>query len=185
MKKLLASVLAAAVLCAAAAACAATYNAGTYYTLDYDDSFTLDDTTYTDESHASYTWLFRLFDAQMTIDASWDYASGYAGVNMYEMNAPEREAYVADMLALFADNNAAYVDDITSVSGYPFYIFSIEGDEGAYYYAETLINGDSASLCAYYQNEFAMLDDALLETLEEVLITIRPVEEQTGDSREP
>jgi hypothetical protein len=184
MKKRIALTLLALLLCTAALASAGTYSAGAYYTLDYDDGYTLDDTTYTGDTNAEYIWLFMLFDAQITIDAALEPATGYEGVNLYEMNEAEREAYVADTMEVFADSNAAYVDDVTSVSGYPFYIFSMDDGDGAYYYAETLIEGTSVNLLAYYRDDTATLDAALLTALEEVLITIRPADDVSVEKAE-
>ncbi len=176
MKKIVALTLAALLALSTGFASAATYTAGRYYTMDYDDqAFWLDDTSYTGENADDYIWLYMLYDDSMVIDAALAPAYGYEGVNLYEADEDEREAYVAETLESFADYNAVYVDALTSVSGYPFYIFSMEGEDGPYYFGETIIGGTSVNLSCYYSDEAAP-DDALLEALERLLITIRPAE---------
>ena len=177
MKKLVALTLAAMLAFSLSAACAATYTAGQYYTLDYPDGMTLDDASYTADTTDDYIWLYMLYDGTMVVDAALEPATGYEGVSLYEASQTERDAYVQDTLDAYADVNAVYVDEVTSVSGYPFYIYSMEDSDGLYYRAETLIDGTSVNLCAYYRDATVALDEALLNTLMEVLITVRPVDE--------
>ncbi len=176
MKKIVALTLAALLVFSIGFASAATYTAGKYYTMDYDaHAFLLDDTSYTEENTDDYKWLYMLYDDNMVIDAVLVPAYGYEGVNLYECDEDEREAYVAVTLESFSIYNAVYVDSLTSVSGYPFYIFSMDEGDGPYYYGETIIGGTSVTLTGYY-DDGAAPDDALLEALEELLITIRPAE---------
>lgn len=177
MKKIVALTLAALLVFSIGFAFAATYTAGKYYTMDYDaHAFWLDNTSNTEENTDDYKWLYMLYDDNMVIDAVLVPAYGYEGVNLYEADEDEREAYVAETLESFAEYNAVYVDALTSVSGYPFYIFSMEDEDGPYYFGETIIGGTSVNLNCYYSDKTAEPDDALLEALEELLITIRPAE---------
>jgi hypothetical protein len=181
MKKLVALTLAVLLVLSATFASAATYSAGNYYTLDYDDSLTLDHTTYNGDTTDDYIWLFMLYNEMYMVDAALEPAPGYEGVSLYEADEDAREAYVAETLDTFADSNAAYVDALTSVSGYPFYVYSMEDSDGVYYYGETIISGTSVNLCCYYFDTAAKLDDTLLEAFERLLITIRPVD-TAGDA---
>ncbi|MEA4999618.1 MAG: hypothetical protein VB087_09555 [Candidatus Limiplasma sp.] len=157
-------------------AAAATYVAGEYYTIDYPDTLTLDDTTYSDEHTEDSRWLFLLYDDDYLIDATLNRVTDYEGESLYNADQAERDAYVADTLAAFADDNIELVREITTVSGFPFYIYSREGTDGVFYYAETIANGTSVNFTAYYADAARPLDNDLLETLTEVLITLRPTE---------
>lgn len=178
MKRLAALTLAILLaLALAAPALADTYAAGQYFTVDYPDDLTLDDATYTGDTTNDYIWLFMLYNDQHVIDASLSPATGYENVSLYEATQEERDAYLADMLDAYADSNAVFVDTLTTVSGFPFYIYTMDDGDGAYYYAQTIINGTSVDLCAYYQDVETAPDQALLDKLAEVLITLRPVDE--------
>ena len=183
MKKLVALTLAALLAFTLTAASAATYTAGAFYTLDYPDDLTLDDTSYTDETTDSYIWLYMLYNEDYTIDAALEPVAGYEGKTLYEMTEDERDAYLDFALEDFADYNAEYVDDVTSTSGFPFLVFTMDEGDGVYYFAETLINGTSVNLCCYYNDADTAPDDALLLMFEQVLITIRPVEEADGAAK--
>lgn len=187
MKRLAALALALLLALSAASAVAQTYTAGQFYTLDYPDDLTLDNETYTEDTTEDYIWLF-LLSGDITIDAALTPAEGYEGVNLYEATEEQRQAYLDDMLDLYADDSAAYVDTLTSVGGYPFYIYSMEDSEdGPYYYAETLIQGTSVNFCCYYNDESAGLDQDLLDSFMTVLATVRPVDEadSQGADAEP
>ena len=158
-----------------------TYTAGQYYTIDYNDELTLDNTSYTSENTADNLWLFMLYNDDYLIDAALSAASGYEGVSLYDADQSVRDAYKDDTLEAFADENIAFVDEVTTVSGFPFYIFSMDGSDGAYYYAETIANGSSVNFCCYYNDATATLDDALLQNFETMLITLRPAEDTGTD----
>lgn len=177
MKKLFALTLAALLAFTLTAATAATYTAGNFYTLDYPDDLTLDDTSYTGETTDSYIWLYMLSNEDYAIDAALEPVVEYAGKSLYEMTQEERDAYVDFALTDFATDNAEYVDEVTSTSGFPFLIFTMDSGDGTYYFAETLIEGTSVNLCCYYNDADSAPDDALLQAFEQVLITIRPVDE--------
>ena len=157
------------------AAVAETYTAGSYYTIEYPDTLTLDDTSYTDESTADNTWLFMLEGDDYLIDASIGAVEGYEGVSLFSASDDVRETYVADTLDAFSDDNPALADTLETASGIPFYIYSMEGSDGAYYYAETLANGVSVNFYCYYHDSDLPLDSDLLTALEDVLGTFKPV----------
>ncbi|HNW87029.1 MAG TPA: hypothetical protein PLP25_06510 [Candidatus Limiplasma sp.] len=174
MKKIAALSLALLLALSLTVASAQTYTAGSYYTIDYPDTLTLDDTSYTDENTADNTWLYMLEGEDYLIDASISTASGYEGFSLYSASDADRQAYVDDTLDAYADDNAALVDTLT-VGNIPFYIFSMEDSDGPYYYAETLANGASINFCCYYSDAGATPDEALLKDLETVLGTFKPV----------
>lgn len=178
MKKLATLTLALLMLLSLAntAAAATTYSAGSYYTIDYADELNLDDVSYADESTDDYQWLFLLYNDTYLIDASLSRVTGYEGESLYNATQEERDAYVADTLDAYADDNAQLTRELTTVSGFPFYIFSLEGSDGAYYLAETIANGTSVNLYAYYADASKPLDQELLEKFTELLITLRPTE---------
>lgn len=183
MKKLVALTLAALLAFTLTAATAATYTAGKFYTLDYPDDLTLDDTSYTDETTEDYIWLYTLYNEDYRMDAALEPVTGNEGKSLYEMTEAERDAYLDFALEDFTEFNAEYVDDVTSTSGYPFLVFTMDEGDGAYYFAETLIDGTSVNLCCYYNDVDAAPDDALLLMFEQVLITIRPVDAADGAAK--
>ena len=156
------------------AAVAETYTAGSYYTIEYPDTLTLDNTSYTDESTEDSTWLFMLEGDDYLIDANIGKVEGYEGVSLFSASDEVRETYVADTLDAFADENPALADTLETASGVPFYIYSMEGSDGAYYYAETIANGVSVNFYCYYHDSELALDSDLLTAFEDVLGTFKP-----------
>ena len=175
MKKLAALTLALLLTMSLTAACAQTYTAGNWFSVDYADSLTLDDTSYTGDNTDDYRWLFTLSDDTYLIDASLNTAEGYEGVSLYSATADDRDAYVQDTLDAFADDQAELVQTVELDNGIPFYIFSMEDSDGPYYYAETIANGNSLNFCCYYADANTALDDALLGKLVTLLKTFKPV----------
>jgi len=157
------------------AAAAETYTAGSYYTIEYpDDTLTLDDTSYTEDSTEDSTWLFMLEGDDYLIDASIGKLDGYEGVSLYSASDEDKAAYVADTLEDFADESPALADTLNTASGVPFYIYSLESSDGAYYYAETIANGVSVNFCCYYNDTELPLDADLLAAFESILSTFQP-----------
>ena len=185
MKKLAALTLALLMTLSLTAAFAQTYTAGQYYTIDYNDDLTLDNTSYTSENTTDNRWLFMLYNDDYLIDAALSAASGYEGVSLYAADQTVRDAYVDDTLEAYADENIQFVEELTTVSGFPFYVFSMDGSDGAYYYAETIANGSSVNFCCYYNDANAALDDTLLQNFAEMLITLRPAEETDESASTP
>lgn len=174
MKRLLCLTLALLLsLSLTAAAQAERYTAGTYYTIEYPDSLTLDDTSYTDENSEDYTWLFLLQGDDYLIDASLSPADGYEGVSLFSQDEADRQAYVDQTLEDYSAYGIALVDTLT-VENVPFYLFSLDEGDGPYYYAETIANGVSILFTCYYNDAETALDAALLSDFETVLKTFRP-----------
>ena len=179
MKKWVA-VLVTLLLCLPLGALGETYTAGGYYAIDYPETYTLDDSSYTDESTADNIWLFLLDGEAYLIDASVATVDGYEGFSLTNATDEEKQQYVADTLASFADQNAVLADTLTATSGVPFYVFSMEDSDGPYYYAETILNGTSAYFYCYYDDTTHAPDAALMANLKTVLQTFRPAE--TGET---
>ena len=182
MKKWVALSLAMMMALSLTVASAQTYQAGSYYTITYPDTLTLDDTSYTEDNTADNSWLFMLVGDNWLIDASINTVSDYAGVSLYSASDADRQAYVDDTLDAYADENATLVDTLTLAGNIPFYVYSMEDSDGAYYYAETIANGASINFCAYYDDAAAVLDDALLTNLTDVLTTFTPVSADTASA---
>lgn len=186
MKKLAALSLSLLLTLSLTVAFAATYTAGNAYTIDYPDTLTLDNTTYTDESTSDYTWLFMLSNDDYLIDASISPATGYEGFSLYNASDADKQAYVDDTLDAYSDANAVLVDTLTVDGDIPFYVFSMDDSDGVYYYAETLANGNSINFTCYYDDGNAALDATLLGNFEAVLNTFRrPDATNTTDSTNP
>ncbi|NLI22923.1 MAG: hypothetical protein GX418_15420 [Clostridiales bacterium] len=173
MKKLAALSLALLLALSLTAATAETYAAGSYYTIDYPETLTLDNTSYTDESSADYEWLFMLTGEDYLIDASLSPVSDYEGFSLYSATEDEKQAYVEDTLSAYSDESAVLTDTLTTGEGVPFYIFTMEDSDGVYLYAETIANGQSVNFCCYYNDGSAAPDDTLLGYLRTVLETFR------------
>jgi hypothetical protein len=166
-----------------ALAFAATYTASGYFTIDYPDTMELDDTSYTNENTEDDAWLFMLSGDGYLVDVSISTVEEYAGFSLYSATDEEKEAYVAEVQDTFADNSATLVGtlslgDETTENVIPFYVFSMEDSDGPYYFAETIANGASLNFCCYYEDATAALDDALLENLNAILGTFRPVTDE-------
>ena len=171
MKKWVAALVA---LCLPLVAFAETYTAGGYYTIDYPEAYTLDDTSYTDESTEDNLWLFLLDGETYLIDASVATVEGYEGFSLIGATDEEKQQYVETTLDSFAGQNAVLADTLTAASGVPFYVFSMEDSDGPYYYAETILNGTSAYFYCYYDDTTRAPDAALMADLKTVLQTFRP-----------
>jgi len=175
MKKLVSVLLALALTFTLTAAFAKTYTAGTYYTVEYPDSMSLDDTSYVQDNTEDDAWLFMLSGDDYLIDASLSTVDEYSGFSLYSATDAEKQAYVAEVMTTFADQDPALVDTVIPASGIPFYIFSMEDSDGVYYFAETIANGVSLYFCCYYNDVNAPLDQPLLDSLKGILKTFAPV----------
>ena len=158
-----------------ATASAERYTAGSYYTIDYPDTLTLDDTTYTDETTTDYTWLFLLDGDTYLIDAALTPAEGYEGVSLYSASEADQKAYVQDTLEAYNGYGIQLADAIVVNGSIPFYIFSMDEGDGPYYFAETIANGTSINFSCYYDDAETALDAALLSEFETVLKTFKPI----------
>ncbi len=171
MKKFMAVLLALALLCGVAAA--ETYTAGHYYTIDYPDALSLDDSSYTDDNTDTSTWLFMLLGDDYLIDASVSTVEEYAGFSLQGADETQKQDYINEVMSTFADQTPALADTFTAADGVPFYVFSMEDSDGQYYYAETIISGESMNFCCYYYDASTAPDAALLSALKTVLSTYR------------
>jgi len=174
MKKLIAVLLSLSMLLTLSAAAAASYTAGDYYTVDYPETMTVDDESYTDENTEDDLWLFMLVGDDYLIDAGLTTVEVYEGFSLYNATDAQKADYIAEALETFADSNPSLVDIVDSQSDIPFYIYSLEDSDGMYYYAETISNGVSVYFCCYYYDAETLPDATLLRNLESVLTSFRP-----------
>ena len=79
------------ILCVAAAS-AQPYAAGAYYSIDYPDSFTLDNASYTDQSTEENQWLFMLTGNDCLIDAAATTVEDYKGFTLADATSTEKSA---------------------------------------------------------------------------------------------
>jgi len=173
MKKLVALSLALLLALGMTAAMAETYTAPGFYTITYPDELTLDNTSYADENSEDEIWLFLLSNDDYMLDAYITKLDEYANVSLYSATDAQREAYVADTLDDYADYQAQLVETVTTEEGVPFYVFSMQESDGAYYFAQTIANGMGVDFYAYYEDASLPLDDALLTNLHNVLASLR------------
>jgi hypothetical protein len=181
MKKFAALSLAFILALSLSVASAETYTAGNYYTIDYPDTLTLDNTSYTANNTEDSIWLFMLVGEDYLIDAALDKVDGYEGVSLFSASQDDRQTYVDDTLEAYADYEATLVDTLTLSSGVPLYLFSMNDSDGPYYYAETIVKGISLNFCYYYTDASATPDATLLSNFETVLQTFTPVTSATTE----
>lgn len=171
--------LAAVLLCALCTpALAVEYNAADIYTIHYDAAvWQLDDMTYSDEASDEYVWLFMLYNAQkdVLIDASIEKIPEFEGLTLFMAGEAERNEYLRATLDAFQDQSIKHIATILPTTlEIPFYVYSLEDEEGGYVYAETIVNGNAIIFNAYHGRSTGSTD-ALLPALEEVLATFTPV----------
>ncbi len=179
MKKSVFAALLALLMCALCLpALAVEYNAAGVYTIQYDENaYRMDDTTYLEENTEDYVWLYMLYNGttDVFIDAALEQIPDFEGLTLFTADAQSRSSYLEATLDAFADQSIKYVDTIT-VSDYqiPFYVYTMEDEDGSFLYAETIVNG-----CAIHFNanhpEGGGISDTLLAALEELLLTFAPV----------
>ena len=125
MKKLAALSLALLFALGMTAAAAETYTAQGFYTIEYPEGLTLDNTSYTDESNDDNVWLYLLTNDDYMIDAYITKLDEYTGFSLYSATESERENYVTDTLDDYADYAASLVETVTTAEGIPFYVYSM------------------------------------------------------------
>lgn len=130
---------------------AAEYRPNGVFRIEYDETkFTLDDTTYKADSTATYQWLFLLHDENNVLDVSTETIKEYEGVTLYTADDAVLRRYQQDVLDAFSDKNAVFVTQrIVSELRIPFFIFRMQDEEGTYYLAETVINGQVFDFQSY------------------------------------
>lgn len=174
----LAALLLLCVLCMPALA--AEYNAGGIFTIQYDETdWQIDNLTYNNETTEEYNWLFLLYkeSTDVSIDVAMEQVAEFGGLNLFSADAVKRAAYLEATLDAFQDLNMKYLTTIT-VSDWeiPFYVYTMEDEEGQYLYAETIVSGCSINFHACHALS-SQRSDALLPALEEILTTFTPVAE--------
>ena len=130
---------------------AAEYTPNGVFRIEYDETqLTLDDTTYKGDSTATYQWLFLLHDENNVLDISTETIKEYEGVTLYTADDAVLRRYQQDVLDAFSDKNAVFVTQrIVSDLRIPFFIFRLQDEEGTYYLAETVINGQVFDFQSY------------------------------------
>ena len=180
MKKFLALLLCVLMCTASFTALAAEYKAGNIFTITYDENaYVIDNSTYLEENTSDYIWLFMLYNEanDTVVDVAMEALPEFAELSLLSATAEERNGYVEATLDIFSDASIKLLDTITvSDMSIPFYIYSLEDENGAYLTAETVVNGWAINFSAYHM-ESAEADIALLNVLAEVVKTFQPVTE--------
>ncbi len=147
------------------AAQAADYMANALFTITYDDAvYTLDDTSYVEENTEDVKWLFSLSSDKIMVDCNLDTIEGLEQKDFLTASDQQKQDYIDGIYDYFADENPELVAILTtSKESIPFFVFSLEDDEGTYYTADTLMNGAFIGFDVYYAEGNA--DDALLDEL--------------------
>ncbi len=178
IKKLLSLLLCVLLCTAACSALAVDYNANGLFTITYnDDLYLFDNRTYLEENNDHYIWMFMLYqpDVDTVVDVCMEYLEEFDGLTLFSAPAEDRQKYVNATLDAFADNGIQLMDTLT-VSDYdiPFYVYSLEDENGEYLIAETLVSGWGIQFSAYHQEDGDSTDN-LMAVLEELLNTFQPV----------
>ena len=180
MKKFIALLLCVLMCAASCSALAVEYNANNIFTITYDENtYAIDNSSYLEENTSEYIWMFMLYNEQAdaVVDVAMEALPEFAGLSLFSATAEERNAYVEATLDIFSDANIKLLDTITvSDLQLPFYIYSLEDENGAYLTAETLVNGWAINFSTYHMAT-SDADSALLNVLEEIVTTFQPVTE--------
>lgn len=152
-------------------ASAAEYTAEDLFTVTYDeDFFQLDDFTFLDDCTDSREWLFMLYSTDAVVDVS------RLKLDFSIENDRQRQAYLADMLDSYADDQIVHVLTLDCGSQHiPFEVFQLEDEEGPYLLAEAVIDGWGYDFSAYYEDSRRTLDSDLNSRLVQLLRTFEPV----------
>lgn len=174
MKKTLAFILASLLCFGAAGALAADYTVNGLFTITYGDAFTLDDTTYLEESTGEDRWLFLLSEGSTDIDARTERVEGYEDVSLSSATEEQLEEYVNTFVNDYVDEDATLVGSLLA-GKIPFYLFEMTDSDGKYYLAQTVEKGYGIVFYAYY-TDGTDADEALLEKLEALVESFVPVQ---------
>lgn len=175
MKKLLALLLCTLFCFASAWALAADYTTPGLFTITYDDTaYELDDNSLLSErTDDEFTWLFMLYGDDAIIDVEAEKLMDFQDLTFLTASEEEKQAYVDYFLDFYADDDAMLIETLTSEKdGIPFYVFSMQDEDGLYYRAETVVKGYALDFYAYYENRDP--DDALLEDLKALVKSFIP-----------
>lgn len=166
MKKLLALLLCILSCLACVCALAADYNVPGLFTITYDDTaYELNNNSFLSErADEEFTWLFILYGDDAIIDVEAEKLIDFPDLTFLTASEEERQDYVDYFLDLYGDADAELVASLTSAKdGIPFYVFSMQDEDGLYYQAETVVKGYALDFYASYEDRDP--DDALLEDL--------------------
>lgn len=173
------SLLLCLVLCIAVyTAAAVEYNAGNVFTITYDENaYAFDNTAYLEENTREYIWMFMLYQLEndVVVDVSMEMVPEFADLSLLSATSAERSAYVAATLDSYSDAGIKLVDTITvSDLDIPFYVYTMEDENGDYLTAETIVGGWAINFSSYHMKT-AKADDALMHVLEEIVGSFVPV----------
>ena len=178
MKKFLALLMCVLMCAASCSALAVEYNANNIFTISYDENiYALDNATYLEENTNEYIWMFMLYNeaTDTVVDVAMEALPEFAELSLFSATAEERKGYVEATLDIFSDADIKLLDTITvSDLQIPFYLYSLEDENGAYLTAETVVSGWAINFSAYHMATSGA-DDALLNVLEDVVKTFQPV----------
>lgn len=176
MKKCLALLVCIGLLLYSPWVLAAEYTAEELFTITYDESrFQLDDFTFLDDCTPSREWLFMLYSDDAVVDAALLKLQDGLTLDTQE----QQQAYVADMLDSYADQDAVYLLTLScGPQSIPFFLFQLQDEEGAYLLAEAVIDGWGYDFSAYYEDSQRKPDGDLTSWLIQILRTFEPVEDK-------
>ena len=175
MKKLTAMLLLSMIALLLTAAAADTYTVDGYYTIEYPDSLTVDDTTYLYENNEWVMWMFLLQGEDFVIDAYISVVQSLPGFTLFGADEEGVQAYAEEAMRILEGQNPELLEIIIPESGVPFYEYHLENEYGAYLFAETIVDGKTVNFIAYYADRTAP-DDELRAQLEAVVHSYTPVD---------
>ena len=157
---------------------AAPYTVSGLFTIDYDESvYTLDNAGYHHESDLPHRWLFTLYSRDRIIDVSIDYEETFAEVNLIGPRIDMNAVHLAAMLsASTEDDVCTHVETVKAADGQLlFNLFQVDSAEsGPYLLGETVVNGWVITFYAYYDEAARPVDESLIDSLRQVLLTFQP-----------
>lgn len=169
MKKIIALLLTLALCLSALSALAAEKTAQGLFTVTYDETrFTVEEQATSESMNVepSVNWLFALTDGKVTLEAVTEPLDAFPELTLATATDDERQAYVDYFLDTYAMEDAKYEGLIlTQKDSLPFELFTLEDEEGHYYYAETVVKGLTIGFYCYYEGvgEAFDPDDALYD----------------------
>ena len=168
--RLLSLLLAALLLLGAGSACAAEHTISGLFSITYDETvFTLDHSSYCDDSTPEHRWLFVLCSEDALIDVDMQPAGDYAVQSLDGADEAALKIYIDEMSFVGCE----YIETVDA-GEIPFGLFRMNDENGPYLLAETIANGWCIDFYAYYDQD-APVDEALVQALRSVVRTYRPM----------